>query len=42
MTYIDQLTLLGTILGRTPTLRDFLDFDFEEYNRTSNSRKENI
>jgi len=33
--------ILTELLGRVPTLKEFMDFDFSEYNRTSNSRRTN-
>jgi len=33
--------ILTLLLGRVPTLKEFMDFDFSEFNRTSNSRRTN-
>jgi hypothetical protein len=33
--------ILTELLGRVPTLKEFMNFDFSEYNKTSNSRRTN-
>jgi hypothetical protein len=36
---MNDYNMLTLLLGRKPTIKEFLEFDFDEYNKTLNSRR---